>query len=217
MPTRLDFDFNRSVARLDTSAAQSGIFTPEIASIEINGAALVRFNAVAASLAPGIKPMDLEQIAGVCRRVLRAAAKGAQSPFVKVRLRRAAEMRAALADPGWSIEAPACDRVRELVAYMDDPAGLLPNDAPMIGRLDEALLVDMAMDGLRAELDDYADFCRYRQSETLRQGATPDGAGIDRAQWFQEREQERRLEQQLRRVRGSTYASGSIEKAFRVC
>jgi len=149
--------------------------------------------------------------------VLRAAAKGAESPFIKVRLRRAAEMRAALTDPGWSMETPACERVRELVAYMDDPAGLLPDDAPMIGRLDEALLVDMAMDGLRAELDDYADFCRYRHSEALRLGVSVDSATIDRAQWFEEREQERRLEQQLRRVRGSTYASGSMEHAFRVC
>ena len=217
MPTKLDFDFNRSVARLDTSAGKSGIFTPEIASIEINEQALPRFNAVALSLAPELKPMNVDQIAGVCRRVLRAAAKGAESPFIKVRLRRAAEMRAALTDPGWSMETPACERVRDLVAYMDDPAGLLPDDAPMIGRLDEALLVDMAMDGLRAELDDYADFCRYRQSEALRLGVSPESANIDRAQWFEEREQERRLEQQLRRVRGSTYASGSMEHAFRVC
>ena len=123
MPTKLDFDFNRSVARLDTSAGKSGIFTPEIASIEINEQALPRFNAVALSLAPELKPMNVDQIAGVCRRVLRAAAKGAESPFIKVRLRRAAEMRAALTDPGWSMETPACERVRELVAYMDDPAG----------------------------------------------------------------------------------------------
>ena len=217
MPTKLDYDFNRSVARIDLSAERSGVFTPDIAMIEINEGALQRFNAVTELVAPGIKPMSGDQIAGACRRVLRAASKGAQSPFIRVRMRRAAEMRAALSDPGWTMDAPVHARVAALVAYMDDPHGLIPKESPVIGHLDEALLVDAAMDTLRAELEDYADFCRFRQGEAMRRSVAAENTGIDRAQWADEREQERRLEQQLRQVRGSTYAGGAMEHAFRVC
>jgi uncharacterized membrane protein YkvA (DUF1232 family) len=216
MPTKLDYDFNRSVARIDLSAERSGVFTPDIAMIDINEGALQRFNETTALVAPGVKPMSGDQVAGACRRVLRAASKGAQSPFIKVRMRRAAEMRAALSDPGWSMEAAIHQRIAALVAYMDDPHGLIPNELPVIGHLDEALLVDAAMDSLRAELEDYADFCRYRQGEAMRLGVAPESTGIDRGQWAEEREQERRLEHQLRHVRESSYAADR-EHAFRVC
>jgi hypothetical protein len=217
MPTKLDYDFNHSVARIDLSAERSGVFTPDIAMIDINEGALQRFNEVTALVAPGVKPMSGDQVAGACRRVLRASNKGAQSPFIRVRLRRAAEMRAALADPDWPMEASVHQRVAALVGYMDDPHGLISNDLPVIGRLDEALLVDAAMENLRAELEDYADFCRYRHGEAMRLGVAPESAGIDRAQWNEEREQERRLEQQLRHVRASNYTAGTMEHAFRVC
>lgn len=217
MPTTLDHDFNRSVARIDLSSGRSGVFTPDIELIDINEGALQRFNQVSAVVAPSVKPMSGDQIAGACRRMLRAASKGAQSPFIKARLRRAAEMRAALADPDWPMEAAVQQRIAVLIGYMDDPQGLIANDLPVIGRLDEALLVDAAMDNLRAELEDYAEFCRYRQAEAMRLGVAPCSIGIDRARWHEEREQERRLEHQLRHVRESNYAAGTPEHAFRVC
>lgn len=185
--------------------------------IEINEGALQRFNEITALVAPGVKPMSGDQIAGACRRLLRAASQSAQSPFIRVRLRRAAEMREAISDPDWSMAASIRSRIDTLVAYMDDPHGLIPNDLPVIGRSDEALLVDTAMDNLRAELDDYADFCRYRHSEAMRLGVTPESIGIDREQWAAEREQERRLEHQLRHVRESNYTAGIMEHAFRIC
>ena len=50
MPNRLDFVPERSVARLDLSAAQSGIFTPGIETIDIQDVQVQRFNDLAQSL-----------------------------------------------------------------------------------------------------------------------------------------------------------------------
>jgi hypothetical protein len=62
------------------------------------------------------------------------------------------------------------------------------------------------MDTLRGEPDDYAAaFRRFRVGEASRLGGAPDDMEFARRQWYDERQQELRLEQQLRRVRVSDY------------
>jgi uncharacterized membrane protein YkvA (DUF1232 family) len=212
-----NFDFNRSVTNLDMSAARSGVFTPGVTSLDLHDDGMIKFNAIAKRLDPGRVPFSVDQIAGAARRVLRASMKGQESAFIKVRMRRAGEVRAALKDKQWSIPAPLEAKMRDIIAYLDDPASLIPNDVPVVGYLDDAILVDIAMDSLRGELENYADFCRFRWAEAARLQTTEVEA--DRAHWMAEREQEHRLEQQLRRVRTTNYTrgAGSAGPVFRIC
>src|SRR5437868_6582339 len=151
MPT-FNFDFNRSVTNIDMSAARSGLFTPGIASLHLRDEEITRFNAIVRQLNPEHAAFSADQIAGAARRVLRAAMKGQESAFIKVRMRRAGEMRSALKDKQWSIPAPLETEMRAIIDYLDDPTSLIPNDVPTIGQLDDAILVDIAMDSLRGEL-----------------------------------------------------------------
>lgn len=214
MPTTFRIEPQRSVVALDLSPAQSGIFTPGIESIVLADAQLDRFNALARLLDPSMPALTGDQAAAVARRVLRTAAAGGQSPFIASRLRRAEEMRALRNDSAWTLDVHRAGRIDALLAYIDDPDVLIRDEIPVIGRLDDALLVDISMDGLREELDDYAEFCRYRSAETARGGAV----GIDRAAWEQARADELRLEQQLRRARNGRYdGGGAVERMFHVC
>lgn len=214
-----NFDFNRSVTNLDLSAARSGIFTPAITSLELREDKLRRFNEIVQRVAPYQPAFSTNQIAGAARRVLRAAMKGQESTFIKVRMRRAGEIRSALNDAQWEVSAKFEHAMREIVAYLDDDASaLIHNDVPVVGLLDDAILVDCAMDALRGELDDYADFCRYRLGEAARLGIGVDEVGAKRERWYDERQQELRLEQQLRRVRGTNYGKWtSTAPRFRIC
>lgn len=216
MPTRFDFAPEHSVAKLDLSPQYSGIFTPGIEAIDIRDDEVHRFNALAHSLNPAMPSLSSEQLIGVVRRVLRTAASGGESPFIRSRLRRAAEMRVMADDAAWSMSEQTRQRVRDLIDYIDDPRGLLPDALPVVGRLDDALLVDIAMDTLRDELDEYAEFRRYRGAEADRHGVAASDVAIDRVQWQAARQDELRLEQQLRQVRGSGYVSAA-ERVFRVC
>ena len=218
MPTRLNPDFNRSVARLDLSPAHSGIFTPGMEAIEIHDEQVHRFNVLAQSLSKEMPALSADQFAGVARRVLRTAVAGGESPFIRSRLRRAEEMRAMYTDAAWPLDPISTRRIDDLLAYIDDPDGLIHDDVPYVGKLDDALLVDIALDALREELDDYAEFCRYRSAEESRIGTDPESACIDRTSWQEARDNELRLEQQLRRVRGSHYeGANAAERLFRVC
>jgi hypothetical protein len=212
------FDFNRSVTRLDMSGEKSGIFTPGLSSLELKETALNRFNQVTHKLDPDHEGFNADQIAGAARRVLRAAAKGQESTFIKVRMRRAGEVRAALNDGQWTIGEELRDKMSVLIDYLDHEANaLIPNDLPVVGLLDDAILVDVAMNAVRDELDEYADFCRFRMAEAGSRDVAASDVQIGREEWMAERMQERRLEQQLRRVRGQTYTRGAMENKFRIC
>ena len=212
------FDFNRSCTRLDLSGEKSGIFTPGLSSLELNDAALQRFNQVTHALDPDHEGFNADQIAGAARRVLRASAKGQESTFIKVRMRRAGEVRAALHDEQWVIGTALREKMSLLIDYLDREANaLIPNDLPFVGLLDDAILVDVAMNAVRDELDEYADFCRFRMSEAGSRDVAVSAVRTSREEWMAERMQEKRLELQLRRVRGQSYARGTMENKFRIC
>jgi uncharacterized membrane protein YkvA (DUF1232 family) len=60
--------------------------------------------------------------------------------------------------------------------------GLIPNHIPVLGRLDDVLLLELAWPAIAAEIDDYLDFRDYRSS------AQPDGDGPARRNaWVRER------------------------------
>lgn len=207
MPT-VNPDFNRTIARLDLAAERSGIFTPGVSAVSFTDADLHHFNACVARVAPGTPALDSLQIAGAARRLARAVGNGGESRFIQIRMRRAGEVRSLLADEGWTCDAALRRRMQELIAYLDGAQRLIPDDVPVIGGLDAALLVDLAMEEMRAELDQYADFCRHRQGEAARLGIATEQVGINREQWEITRSEELRLERQVRRIRNSAYAEG---------
>jgi hypothetical protein len=211
-------DFQRSVADLDMRAARSGIFTAGIARLQLDADNLRRFNEALQRVAPEHPPYAADQIVGAARRVLRAAAKRLDVPFIRIRMRRAAEIRAALVDAHWPVPAPLESIMTAIVAYLDDADhALIARDMPVVGQLDAAILVDAAMDALRTELDDYAEFCRFRHAEAARIGLAASTLSTDREHWRRECEHELLLEQQLRRVRDARYGgNGGAPGGFRI-
>ncbi len=215
MPTVND-EFNRTCVRLDLDPGRSGVFTQGELSLHFSEADLRVFNDCAARIAPGTPALASEQIAAATRRLARAVGEGNQSRFIQIRMRRAGEIRAILKDVAWAIEPALVGPMHDLIGYLDGPVALVPLDAPAVGGLDRALLVDIAMERLRAELDEYADFCRYRVAEAQRLGIPAESVAIDREGWALERSEELRLERLVRRG-GAGYARGDGQpEMFRV-
>lgn len=209
-------EFNRTCMRLDLDAERSGIFMPGSVTVNFGPTDLARFNECAAKVAPGTPPLGAEQIAGAARRLARAVGAGNESHFIRIRMRRAAEVRALLKDPAWPVDVALLERMRHLIAYLDGPVALVPLEVPAVGGLDRALLVDLAMEGMRAELDEYADFCRYRAAEAERLGVPIEQVAIDRRRWMAERSRELQLERQVRRARNAGYGQRDGAEMFHV-
>lgn len=216
MPTVND-DFNRTCTRLDLHAEWSMVLSSDAAKITLDEDGLREFNDSVALVAAGTPAFSSAQIAGAARRLVRAVGAGNEPRFIRTRMRRAAEIRAMLKDEGWAIDPALLGCIHDLLGYLDRPVALVPVDMPAIGGLDRALLVDLAMPKLRAELDEYADFCRFRAGEAERLGVPLAAIDTDRERWSVERAEELRLERLVRRSSGAAYGkSGPEGGVFRV-
>ena len=98
-----------------------------------------------------------------------------------------------------------------LLSYFEHD-GLIPNHVPVLGRLDDVLLLELAWPAIASEVDDYLDFRDYRSS------AQPDGDGpTRRGAWVRERLTELAWLQQRQRIGDSHYApDGRTSEGFRV-
>ncbi|NUS39973.1 MAG: hypothetical protein HOQ02_13245 [Lysobacter sp.] len=157
------------------------------------------FDALLHEVCPQAPRVQADQVAQLARWLLSLPPDEAQAVLAE-RLVRMDDLRALLDDPDWDRDSPGACRLRGLLAYFEHD-GLIPNHIPVLGRLDDVLLLELAWPGIASEVDDYLDFREYRTS------AQPDGDGpARRSAWTRERLSELAWLQQRHRVGDSHYA-----------
>ncbi|MBW8807944.1 MAG: hypothetical protein JF591_03750 [Lysobacter sp.] len=116
------------------------------------------------------------------------------------------------ADEAWDCDPALRRRLDQLFAYVDDGEDLIPDRVPLLGLLDDVLLIELAWPAFAAEAEDFRDFCAYRRIEH------PAGdAAQQRAAWVRDRLAELALLQHQARVSDSHYVNGRTpEPVFRV-
>jgi uncharacterized membrane protein YkvA (DUF1232 family) len=82
--------------------------------------------------------------------------------FVGKRIPQLESMIGMLADEEWHL--PAADRERLLAAfvYFADPEDILPDDIPVIGYLDDVIIIELVVRELHHVRVAYDDFCQFR-------------------------------------------------------
>lgn len=167
--------------------------------IELSGDAIERFNKLLHELHPDAPHVDADTIASVARW-LESQPPEQSEMLLQIRLRRLAELQALQDDPDWTLEPTQEQRIRKILEYVADDGGLIPNGTPAFGRLDDALLIELVWPMLVEDLEDYRDFCHFRE----------DNAGhsrrpIRQQDWLLARIEEGALWEQLHRVRDRHY------------
>lgn len=158
-----------------------------IAGLELDNGALRRFQQVAESLQPDCPPPDADEIASAARNLAHAYRGLRRAPCIRLRLRCLAALRAMAGEPAWNLDGAKQQCIAAIAGYAANDERLVPDAVPVIGGLDEAILVDLAWPSLRFDLDDYLDFRRVRAEEAALRGLRPHGFDFDREQWLQSR------------------------------
>ena len=96
---------------------------------------------------------------------LRSAAR---SPFVARRIDRVGRLIAMLQDPQWQLPEPERSRVLDGLAYVAEAQDLVPDNVPLLGLVDDAIMLELVLVELRHELDGYEEFDAYRRDEAAR-------------------------------------------------
>jgi uncharacterized membrane protein YkvA (DUF1232 family) len=157
------------------------------------------FNLLVHSLYPDAPHVDADAVASMARWL--AAQPAAQrSSLLRSRLGRLAELETMRRDTAWPLEpaqARCIDAILDYVAREDD---LIPDTVPVFGNLDDALLLELAWPMLAEDVDDYRDFCRFRDDvgETL-------GRPVNQSDWMRTRAEEGALWEHMHRVHAQAY------------
>lgn len=156
-----------------------------IGDYELDPARLVRFNDALRELSPDAPAMTLDQIATAAGRALERHGDGTTPPFVQSRLAALARLDTLAADPAWAASRELRRQVEVLRAYREDDGDLIPDRQPVVGLLDDAVLVDVALQLVRGELADYEDFCRFRRVAAEFAGVPEADVGLTREHWLE--------------------------------
>lgn len=124
--------------------------------------------------------------------------------FIQERLSKLDTMIQLVKDDGYGLPDEDRERVLSCLAYFADPQDIIPDSVPVIGFLDDAIMIELCVRELRPEIDSYSDFVLYRQQEATRRGVDVADLRAQRVDWLETRRQE--AHESMRRRRREGYA-----------
>lgn len=127
------------------------------------------------------------------------AVKGQKVPrFVTERLKKIDALTKMLKDSEWQLEGDERNNVVSALSYFADPEDLIPDDIPIIGYIDDAIMIELVVRELANEIDAYTDFLDYKRT-------APKGKE-SRAEWLESKRKQ--LYSRMRRRRSRSLAGG---------
>lgn len=119
---------------------------------------------------------EQEIIEAICHVLAEIRSNEPLPDFVAKRIPEVEKMIEMLTDEDWQL--PGADRecLLAMFVYFSDPEDILPDDVPVIGYLDDVIIIELIMDDLRHVRDAYDDFCKFRSDFDVQYGDHLDGA-----------------------------------------
>lgn len=152
-----------------------------LGGLNIDAEQVAAFDALLRDIYPDAEQVDAARIVQLAAWMLSLPEAQARE-VLEQRLSRIEELRAMVEDPDWDCAEVDCASVRKLLRYLDQPDDLIPDAIPLLGQLDDVLLLELAWPAVSAEAEEYRDFRLYRES------LHPDGDGAQRrAAWISDR------------------------------
>jgi len=176
--------------------------------------ALAHFNQLLARLHHF--PLDCDQLATASRELAGRSADNRRPASIDQRLQLASAVDRMITDATWQPAGEAIEPARVVMDYVHGDHDLIPDSAPLVGRLDDAILIDAAWPQLAGEVDCYLDYCRVRAIEAELRGCAVDGFAFTREDWQRAHRAEADLIAHCRRVGEESYLPSSTSACFRV-
>jgi uncharacterized membrane protein YkvA (DUF1232 family) len=156
---------------------------PLVVTLEISDQELEHFRSVLAGARERTTGRTPHEIAAAARAAVEKLRAGIPSPFVATRLHKVHALADMLEDPEWQLPGPERRRVLDGLAYVADVHDLVPDNIPVLGLVDDAIMLELVLRELQHELDGYLEFHEFRQHELARPGASSHAAA-SREDWL---------------------------------
>jgi uncharacterized membrane protein YkvA (DUF1232 family) len=152
-------------------------------TLEISDRELEHFQSVLAGARERTAGKTSHEVAAAARAAVENLRAGPPSPFVATRLHKVHALIDMLEDSEWQLPGPERRRVLDGLAYVAEVHDLVPDNVPVLGLVDDAIMLELVLRELQHELDGYHDFHEFRQHELARPGASSQPAA-SREDWL---------------------------------
>jgi uncharacterized membrane protein YkvA (DUF1232 family) len=132
--------------------------------------------------------------------------KAAKVPmFVAIRVAKLKALIDMVRDEDWNLADKERRNVISALAYFTDPEDMIPDSIPVLGFIDDAIMIELVTRELAHEIDAYNDFCRYRDDPRTRKAS---GGSVSREDFLESKRKELHGRMRRRRARTSQAPSG---------
>ena len=148
-----------------------------------------------------------QEITDAASKLLQDGKDNKLPAFICRRLSKIDSMVSMVNDAGFGMEEADKKRVLACLTYFANPKDIIPDNVPVLGFLDDAIMIELVVRELQHEVEAYDDFVVYREDEARRRGVDPSTLKTERVEWAEARRIE--LLSRMKSRRMSSYSSSS--------
>lgn len=148
---------------------------------------------------------DTAIIASAREKLLEKPTEGVPG-FIRSRLERIITMVEMVEDAGFALPEEERKHTLTALAYFAEPNDAIPDNVPVLGYLDDAIMIELCVRELQFELEAFEDFRDWREAEAKRRGEDIAQVKLTRTDWTDARREETIA--RMRRRRSRSYSSG---------
>jgi uncharacterized membrane protein YkvA (DUF1232 family) len=146
-------------------------------SFELSDRDLHYFRAALRQSREAVRDAEEREIVDAVEHVLEEIRSNEPLPdFVAERIPQLELLIQMLADEDWQLPNSDRERLLAMFVYFSDPEDILPDDIPVIGYLDDVIIIELVTRELRHVRKAYDDFRSFRRAFDEEHGADIDGA-----------------------------------------
>ncbi len=143
------------------------------------------------------KSSSEQEIIEACRVLIEGITATQAPDFVQSRVEKLNVLIGMLEDDEWGLAGRDRERVVRGMAYFAEPDDMIPDKVPVLGFIDDAIMVELVVTELCHEIEAYSDFCDFRTGREELYGEKEEEATRD--DWLESRR--RALHDRMRRRR----------------
>jgi uncharacterized membrane protein YkvA (DUF1232 family) len=138
-------------------------------SFSLDDSDLAYFHAIFRAAKHNAVEVDRSKIEHGVRRLIKDVRAARRAPhFVLEAVQTLEDLLGVLDDKDYAAPASVHRSVLAALAYFSDAKDVIPDDVPMVGFLDDAIMIKLVEEDLKHELWGYRKFCKFREGAEQR-------------------------------------------------